>query len=815
MQDHAQVVIIGAGIAGCATAYYLTEMGWRDIVVVEQGPLYETGGSTSHAPGLVFQVNASKTMATFAKQTVELYAALQVDHSPCWHAVGGMEVAWTQERWEDLKRKVGFAKSWGIEACLLSSKEAQDKIPLLTDNIHGAMYVPSDGITKAVLAAEALAQAAQAHGARFYGQTPVTGIEVHNGRIRAVQTPQGRIATEIVLAAAGIWGPRIGQMAGVPIALHPMQHLLARTAPLLELRGAAVEADHPILRHQDRAMYFRQAVDGYMIGSYQHEPILTDPDDIPSHGDAPLMPSVMPWTPSHFDRALQSAIELVPALRGKELVSKINGMFSFTPDAMPIIGESPDVKGFWSAQAVWITHAGGVAKAVAEWLVHGSSSIDLREADISRFHRHAYSRTYLRARAAQQYREVYDIIHPLQQLMHPRNLRLSPCHQRHCELGAHFFEAAGWERPQWYVANEGVLQDYPVPRRSGWEARCWSPIIGAEHQATRDRVGLFDLTPFTKLDVTGPGALAYLQWLTGNDMDRPAGKVTYTSMLNERGGIVCDLTVTRLGEQHFRVITGGTTGPRDLAWLQKHLPADGSVTVTDISASQCCLAVWGPHARDLVQRVSPNNLSNTAFPYLTAQPIVIGEIPVLAVRISYVGELGWELYTATEYGLRLWDLLWEAGQSLGAVAVGAGAFESLRLEKGYRLWGNDIHTEYTPYEAGLAFAVRLRKSDFLGRSALVRRGEAGITQKLCCLVLDTPDHVVMGKEPILDGDQCLGYVTSANYGYTVGKSLAYGYLPLSFAAPGTHVEIEYFGKRYPATVADEPLFDPAMTRLKC
>ncbi len=353
-----------------------------------------------------------------------------------------------------------------------------------------------------------------------------------------------------------------------------------------------------------------------------------------------------------------------------------------------------------------------------------------------------------------------------------------------------------------------------MTRRSGWEARCWSPIIGAEHQAARDRVGLFDLTPFTKLDVTGSGALAYLQWLTSNDMDRPVGRVTYTSMLNDRGGIVCDLTVTRLGEQHFRIITGGTTGPRDLAWLQKHLPVDGSVTLTDISASQCCLGLWGPQARDLAQQVSPNNLSNTAFPYLTAQSIVIGEIPVLAVRISYVGELGWEFYTATEYGLRLWDLLWEAGQSTGLAAVGAGAFESLRLEKGYRLWGNDIHTEYTPYEAGLAFAVRLRKGDFLGRSALVQRGEAGITQKLCCLVLDDPAHVVMGKEPILNGDQYLGYVTSANYGYTVGKSLAYGYLPLAFAAPGTHVEIEYFGKRYPAMVADEPLFDPAMTRLK-
>ena len=816
MRDKARVVIIGAGIVGCATAYYLTKMGWRDVVVVEQGPLFETGGSTTHAPGLVFQVNVSKMMAHFAQQTVELYSSLELDGRPCWYSVGSMEVAWTKERLEDLKRKVGFARSWGIEAEVIGPKEAQDKIPLLTDKTYGAMYVPIDGIARAPRAAEVLSRESQANGATFYDHTRVTDIEVTKGRVRAVVTSKGRIETDTVLAAAGIWGPRIGRMAGVPIPLYPMQHLLAWTAPLPELKGETEEATHPVLRHQDKAMYFRQRADAYAIGSYQHEPILTDPDDILSHENAPDMPSIMPWTPSHFEKALESTAEILPALRGAELVHKLNGMFSFTPDLMPMLGESPQVKGFWSAQAVWITHAGGVAKAVAEWMVDGNPGTDLREADISRFQSHALSPSYVKTRAAQQYREVYDIIHPLQQITHPRNLRLSPFHRRQEELGAVCFESAGWERPQWYESNQVLLSSDASarPSRSGWEARHWSPIIGAEHRATRERVALFDMTPFTKVEVSGPGALEYLQYIASNQMDRPVGGVTYTSMLNERGGIKCDLTVTRLAEDSFLVITGGATGPHDVAWMRKHLPPDGPVTITDASAAYCCVGVWGPRARDILQRVSLDDISNEAFPYMTAKRLTIEEIPALAIRISYVGELGWELYTKTEYGLRLWDLLWEAGQALGIVAVGGGAFESLRLEKGYRLWGNDIHPEYNPYEAGLGFAVRLDKGDFIGGSALLRFWKEGIQRKLCCMTLDDPGQVVMGKEPVLDGDRSVGYVTSANYGYTVGQSIAYAYLPLALAEEGAKVDIEYFGKRYPATVVREPLFDPNMERLK-
>lgn len=815
METQARLVIIGAGIVGSSAAYHLVRMGWRDIVVLEQGPLFETGGSTSHAPGLVFQTNPSRTMTELAKETVRLYAELALDGQPCFYPVGSLEVAYTPARWEDQKRRVGYARAWGLAAELLTPREAQEKIPLLdARKIHGAYHVHGDGIAKAVRAAEAMARQTEGHGATYYARTPVTGIEVANGRVRAVVTPRGRIAAELVLVSAGIWGPRVGRMAGVSIPLSPMQHLYVRTAPLPELAGETREVVHPILRHQDKSMYFRQQADCYGFGSYRHEPLLVDPDEILSHDEAPVMPSLMAFTPEHFEVAHAAAIELLPALGGAELAYRINGMFSFTPDGFPLLGESLDVRGLWVAEAVWITHAGGVGKVVAEWMAEGVPGIDLRECDLSRFHPHAHTRSYIRARAAQQYREVYDLIHPLQQMEHPRNLRLTPFHRRLEEQGAVFFESAGWERPQWFQANEKLLDGWQAPTRSGWEARYWSPIQAGEHRATRERVAVYDLTPFTKIEVTGPGALPFLQYIAANQIDQPVGRVVYTSMLNQKGGIVCDLTVTRLGPDRFLVLTGGAVGMHDLAWIRGQAPTDGSVRVADVTSQSCTLGLWGPHARDVLRQVCDEDLSNEAFPYFTARRLTIDTLPVLALRVSYVGELGWELYAPPEYGQRLWDALWEAGRPFGLIAAGGGAFDSLRLEKGYRLWGADIHTEYHPFEAGLGFTVKLDKGEFLGREALLGIKARGLTRTLCCLTLDDPAPVVMGKEPILDGERVLGYVTSANYGDTVGKGIVYGYLPLAYAVEGTGVEVEYFGRRYRATVSAEPLYDPKGLRLK-
>jgi glycine cleavage system T protein len=811
VRKEAKLVIIGAGIVGASAAYHLTKFGWRDIVVLDQGPLFDTGGSTSHAPGLVFQTNSSKMMTGFAKYTVQLLNSLQYEGQPVFYPVGGIEVAYTEARWEDLKRKHGWATSYDLESHLLSPQEVQEKIPIIDPEvIHGGYYVPSDGDAKAVRAVAAMARDAQSEGGvEFYGETKVTDIEVANGRVQAVITEAGRIEAEAVLLCTNIWAPVLAEKAGFQIPLMAVEHQYLISEPLPELAGETREIVHPILRHQDFSMYFRQHADAYGIGSYKHEPLLVDPHDLGKT-------AMRPFTPQHFDVAHGAAEELIPALKGKEYPTQFNGMFAFTADGMPIMGPVAEVDGLWAAVGVWVTHAGGVGKAIAEWMVEGAPSVDLHEADISRFHPHVFAKPYVYARSAQQYREVYDIIHPLQQMDHPRNLRLSPFHRRLEDLKGVFFESSGWERPQWYEMNAKLLEEYEdrIPQRSGWEARYWSPIQGAEHLATRQRVAMYELSAFTKIEVSGPGSLEYLNYLAANRIDRPSGKVIYTSLLDPNGGIKCDLTITRLAEDQFLVLTGGGMGLHDLAWIRANAPKDGSVAVTDVSSQYSTLGLWGPRARQVLQSACPQDMSNAAFPYYTARRITVGSVPALALRVSYVGELGWEIYAPTEYGLNLWDTLWEAAQPHGVIAGGGGAFDSLRLEKGYRLWGNDIHTEYNPFEAGIGWAVRLDKGDFLGREALLKIKEQGITRQLCAMTLDEPGAVALGKEPILDGERKLGHVTSGNYGYSVGKYIVYGYLPVEYAQPGTKVAVEYFGKSQLATVSAEPLYDPEMKNLK-
>lgn len=816
MKTQARLVIIGAGIVGVSAAYHLTKLGWRDIVVVDQGPLFETGGSTSHAPGLVFQTNGSKMMCQFAQYTVNLLSNLSFDGIPAWYPVGGVEVAYTPERMHDLKRKQGIATAYNLEAHLITPAEVKQLIPILDDGrIYGGYYVPTDGDAKAVRAVAAMARIAQAKGGvEFYGQTQVTDFEVKNGQITAVlyknnDSENGRIATETVLLATNIWGPVLAAKLGHTIPLMAVEHQYLISDPLPELAGETREIVHPILRHQDRAMYFRQHADKYGIGSYYHEPLVVSPWEL--GGEAKR-----PFTPHHFPPAQTATEELLPPLKGKNYPTKFNGMFAFTTDGYPVMGQSLSVKGFWTALGVWVTHSGGVGKTIAEWMTHGTTELDVREADLNRFHAHNFSRTYIHARCAQQYREVYDIIHPLQQMEQPRPIRLSPVHARLEAQQAVFFEGAGWERPQWFQANEHLLEKYAnqIPQRQGWEARYWSPIQGAEHLATRENAALFDLSAFTKIEVSGPGALKFLDHLAANKIDQPVGKVVYTALLDKKGGIMADLTITRLAQDRFWVLTGGGVGMHDLAWIKQNAPTDGSVSISDITSSYYAVGLWGPKARAVLQTVSQEDVSNEAFPYFTAQPITIETIPAYALRVSYAGELGWEIYCHTEYALRLWDVLWAAGQPHHIIAAGGGAFDSLRLEKGYRLWGADIHTEYNPYEAGLGWAVRLNKGEFLGREALLQIKEQDISRKLCCLTLDDPNAVILGKEPIMDGNRTLGYVTSTNYGYSVGKHIVYGYLPIEYSQPGTQVEVQYFGERLVATVMSEPMYDAGMTKLK-
>jgi glycine cleavage system aminomethyltransferase T/glycine/D-amino acid oxidase-like deaminating enzyme len=818
MRDRAQLVVIGAGIVGASAAYHLAELGLTDVLVLDQGPLFETGGSTSHAPGLVFQTNGSRTMCRLAQYSVELYRGLETDEGPAWYGVGGIEVATTPERSEELKRRRGFARAYGIEGTeLLSPGETAERIPILDPgHILGSYLVPSDGIAKGVRVAAALGAKAQSKGVSFEGGVRVSGFDIRDGRVHGVRTDRGDVECEQVLVCAGIWGPTIGRMAGVPIPLAVVQHQLVWTEPLPELAADADrEVVHPILRHQDFSLYFRQRGDRYGLGNYRHEPILFDSDDLRPYRDGEPQPSVEPFTPEDFVVAYEESTHLLPPVRDRvDHATAINGMFSFTPDMGSIVGESVDVRGFWICEAVWVTHAGGMGRMAAEWIAGGEPSMDLAEADANRFYPFMTTAPYMRARGAQQYREVYDILHPLQQMSHPRELKLTPFYARHRELGGHFFSGAGWERPQWFEANR-VLTGAPWEARAGWAARNWSPAAGAEHLATRERVAMFDITPLAKFDVTGPDALSFLERISANWIDRPVGTIVYTSMLTPSGGIRCDLTVTRKDEDRFRIVTGGGSGQHDRAWLLAQRRTGERVQLTVRTGSLFALGLWGPRARDVLQAVTDVDVSNTAFPYMSARYLNVGEVePVWTQRISYAGELGWELYGQIAMGQRAWDMLWEAGQEHGIVAAGGGAFDSLRLEKGYRLWGQDIHTEHDPFEAGLGFAVRMDKEEFQGREALQRILDEGPTEKLTCLTLDDPTAVVVGKEPILHDGRVVSYVTSAAYGYSIGRGIVYGYLPVELAVEGTPFEVEYFGDRLAATVAAEPLWDPKGERLR-
>ncbi|MEO8293087.1 MAG: FAD-dependent oxidoreductase, partial [Actinomycetota bacterium] len=512
--DRAQTVIVGAGIVGTSAAYHLAELGATDVLVIDQGQLFETGGSSSHAPGLVFQTNGSRTMCRIAQDTVALYAGLELDGEPGWYGVGGIEVATTPERMRELHRRQGWARAYGIQDTeLLTPAETAERIPLLNPStILGSYLVPSDGIAKAVRLAEAMAQRATAKGVTFEGGVTVTGFDIRDGRVHGVTTDRGDIECERVLLCAGIWGPSVGALAGVPVPLVAVQHQLVWTDPIPELAGETREVVHPILRHQDMAMYFRQRGDHYGVGSYHHEPIATEQSLLRAPG-GDLQPSLMPFTPRDFDAAEAEAARILPPLTGhmrpSDPARSLNGMFSFTPDAGSIVGESAKVRGFWVCEAVWVTHGGGMGRQVAEWMALGEPSTDLAEADANRFYPFQTTPPYVQARGTQQYREVYDILHPLQQMTAPRDLRLTPFHARHADLGAEFFTGAGWERPQWFHANEALVpQDAPWAHREAWASLNWSPAVGAEHLATRERVALFDITPFAKFDVAGPDALA-------------------------------------------------------------------------------------------------------------------------------------------------------------------------------------------------------------------------------------------------------------------------------------------------------------------
>jgi dimethylglycine oxidase len=814
-----RVVIIGAGIVGTNLADELTVRGWDRVTVLDQGPLPLTGGSSSHAPGLVFQTSPTKTMTKMASYTVEKFLSLDVDGEWCFNQVGGLEVATTEQRLAELHRRQGWATSWGVNGRVIDPQECAKLHPLLDpDRILGGFHTETDGLAKAARVVVALTRRAQGRGAQFRGSTKVIGIEHSGGKVTGVTTTSGTVPADIVVSCGGFWGPDLGALIGMDVPLLPLAHQYVKTHQIPELVGRNTElseAGFPILRYQDQDLYFREHVDRLGIGSYAHRPMPVDMRELPD-GEitAEAMPSMLTFTEEDFAPAWEQSKQLLPCLQTATIESGFNGIFSFTPDGAPLIGESPDVAGFWIAEAVWVTHSAGVARAVAQLLTDGRSEIALNGCDVHRFEKVQLDPDYVSETSQQNFIEVYDILHPLQPKESPRNLRTSPFHARQKELGAMFLEAQGWERPHWFEANAGLVEKLPAewqpPTRDAWAAKFHSPIAAAEAWRTRTAVALYDMTPLKRLEISGPGAVDLLERLTTGKMDKSVGSVTYTMVLDTAGGVRSDITVARLSQDTFQV---GVNGNLDLDYFRRQAPSDGSVAVGDITGGTCCIGVWGPRARDLVTALSRDDFSNESFKYFRCKHVRIAGVPVTAMRLSYVGELGWELYTTADNGLRLWDALWAQGQRHGVIAAGRAAFNSLRMEKGYRSWGTDMTTEHNPYEAGLGFAVRPQKDGFVGHNALADVSDDTVERRLACLTIDDGRSVVLGSEPVFVDGAPAGYITSAAFAHTVGAPIAYAWLPAS-ASVGTGVEIQYFDRRVAATVVAEPLVDPEMKKIR-
>jgi glycine cleavage system aminomethyltransferase T/glycine/D-amino acid oxidase-like deaminating enzyme len=835
LPDRARVVVIGAGIVGSSMAWHLARLGWRDIVLLEKGMLPNPGGSTGHASNFIFLTDHSKEMTAFTLESARQYRELGV-----YDETGGIEVARTPERMEELKRRISSSHSWGIEGTrLLTPAEVKEMVPFIEDSvILGGFYTPGVGIVDSLQAGTLMRQKAQDLGAlTVAASVEVTGIDVEDGRVRRVRTTQGDIETDTVVVACGVWSPRIARMAGASIPLTPAVHQMIDIGPVPMFEHTTKEVGFPIVRDVDTNMYERQHGTGFEIGSYAHRAILMDVDDIPSIEASALSPTMLPFTQEDFDPQLEDALELFPEIVGDESVGvklAINGLLSLTPDGNPIIGETPEVKGLWSAAAIWIKEAPGIAKTIAEWMTTGEPEIDPHGSDIARFYDHHRTAQHIAARTTEGYNKTYGIVHPQEQWASNRPIKLSPAYIRQVAHAAEFFEAAGWERPYWYEANRLLLEEYGdrvMPREAEWESRWWSPIINAEHLAMRDRVGMVDLSAFVIFDVTGPGACAYLERLCVNKVDVPVGRTVYTPLLNSSGGILADLTIMRLGLDHFRVVTGGGMGMRDRKLFTDALPADGSAQLHDATNQWTTIGLWGPRARDVLGSITSDDVSHAGFPFLSSRAVDIDGVRTLASRISYVGELGWEIYVPIEQGLRVWDAIWEAGRPHGLVPVGIGTYAvTARLEKGYRAHGAELELDFDLVEAGMARPT-VKDAEFVGREAYLRQREAPPVAVLSTLTVDDPTsstgvkRYMLGREPIVTRDGApltdakgrRSYVTSAGSGPSVGKHLLMAYLPPDQAVEGNQLAVEYFGELYPVTVAvagSRPLFDPENARIR-
>ena len=797
----ARAVVIGGGVAGCSVAYHLALQGWEDVVVVEQHELGE--GTSWHSAGFVGQLRSTVSQTRMIMYSAELYERLGAETGldPGWRRVGGLRVAAGAERVAELQRARSMALATALELELVGPAEAAAIVPMLdADSIRAAAWIPGDGYLDPELLVTALGHAARARGVKIHTGIRVQGLEVADGRIRAVRTDQGTIRADVVVDAAGAAAGAIARLAGADVPVVPMRHQYALTDPI-----EGVGPEMPTVRDPDRIVYLRPKDGGLLVGGYARDPI-TEPLEDPLLSPRTLYPEDL----DRFAESWAGAQSLLPALRGSEPTRFICGPEAFTPDGEFALGET-EVDGLWVAAGFCVhglAGAGGVGRIIAEWITAGEPDEDVSGMDIRRFGAQYRSRRYARIRALDAYSRYYDIVYPGEVRPAGRPLRTSAAYPRLQALGARFSEKAGWERADWFEVND----DQAALPPAGWAGRFWSPAIRAECLATRDRAGLFDQSSFAKLTLEGSDALPTLERVCGNRIDRPVGSVVYTQMLNGAGGIEADVTVTRVGAESFRLVTGTASARRDREWIRRHAPPDARLSLRDITGTEICYCLWGPAAAEILAPLCDEPAQLGSLGFLHAATMMVAGAPVLVQRVTFVGEYGFELHAPAEFGLALWDALAAVGEPRGMVAAGYRALDSLRLEKGYRAWGTDITPLTSPLQAGLGFAVaRDKPAEFIGRAAIEHAPDPG--RRLRAMVLAEPGSVVLGFEAIQSSGAVCGYVTSGGYGYRIDASIAYGYLPAALG-PGAEVEISLFDRWVPARVAAEPLYDPDGERVR-
>jgi sarcosine dehydrogenase len=802
LPSQARIVVIGGGAVGCSIAYHLGKLGQKDVLVLEKSGL--THGSTWHAAGLVGQLRSKRNLTRLMQYSAQLYGKLEAETGQAteWKPVGSLRLASSEERWSELKRMATTARSFDFELHTLSPKEAVEKFPLIDPaGVVGAVFVPNDGSVEPSSLTMAYAKGARAGGVRIVEGVLVTGFESDGRRLTRVLTDQGAVDCEIVVNAAGIWARDVARMAGVQVPAGAVEHQYMITE-----KSNAIPTGLPTLRDPDRIFYLKPEPGALAVGGWEKGTPTFGATGVPlSFGRELFQPNQ-----DRLEAFLLPAAERLPILNELGIRTVINGPIPISPDGEPIMGLAPERDNFYVACGFTsgIAASGGAGKAMAEWIVEGAPGLDLWAFDVRRFGSHHMSAKYLAERSVDSYWRYYQIHYPIEELLSARGGRRSPLYPLLAAKNAVFGSRFGWERPNWFAPAGSEAIDRP-----SFEARPnWFGPVGAECRAARERAVLIDQSSFSKYEIAGPGALACLQRLAAGDLDRPRGALVYTQLCNERGGIEADLTFARLDENRFYMVTGSAFGVRDMGWIRKHLPTDGSVVVQELTSARATLNLAGPRSRDILQMVAESDVSNEAFPYMTARELRLGLAPVLALRVTYLGELGYELHLPSEYAAHVYELLWAAGRDLGLANAGYRAIDSLRLEKRYLYWGSDITPDYTPYEAGLGFAVSLRKtSDFIGRAALEKAKAAGPRRRLITLLVDS-DVQLYGGEAIRRDGKVLGVTSSAGWGHTIGQAIALGYVPADEAGHDDY-EVEAFTRRHAARRIAGAAVDPGRKKI--